>query len=358
MKIRNIFFSEKYFYLIEGLKFANYNLLLLIATFTLNLVFKTDHYNGVIETSTKANYLTRNHEDSSRKCDTCLQEEKNNVTNQNLELLNQDFEHQIEQRKDSNIEYEKNNEQKENINREYKKEDNPTENSKEFKYENGDIFFGEHNNGNRNGYGVLRKSNNFIYEGNWKDNILINGYIYKGDFVGNGFAKVLYKNGDVCEGMFLNYKREGKQDCGFHDNSRYSGNYQADKKNGYGVMDFSDNRNYAGYWSNDEIFGQGRMEFPNGEWQEGEWKNNKMDGNGTYQYSNGAKFTGSWERGLKDGNGVLHLPDISTKFLGTWSNDRGQGTFYMKYDKTCLATEFNGNIECNKEPVSKPSESN
>ena len=355
MNLKNALLSEKNFYLIEALKFISYNVLLLVFIFTLSLSFRAENYNNELidynnfslkqifnDDKVKLENNALVNIDNPSECPDCSQKEKNDITSQERTVLNPNLEHQ--------------NEKKEDAKRDYENDNTPIENSKEFKYENGDVYRGDHNKGIRNGYGVLKKNNKLIYEGNWKDNVFLNGYMYQDNFAGNGFAKSLYENGDTCEGFFLNYKREGKQKCNFYDGSRYAGNYKADEKNGYGIMDFTDSRHYEGYWLNNEFSGQGRLEFANGEWQEGEWKNNKMDGDGTYQYNNGAKFIGSWKKGLKEGDGELRLTDISTKFLGSWSSGHGQGTYYMKYNKTCLATEFNGNITCIKEE-SKPEDS-
>ena len=60
------------------------------------------------------------------------------------------------------------------------------------------------------------------------------------------------------------------------DGRRYEGEYQMDKKHGYGKYIWVDGRIY-----------------------EGEWKNGKQHGKGTYTLSNGATHAGVWEDGKR-----------------------------------------------------------
>lgn len=106
-----------------------------------------------------------------------------------------------------------------------------------------------------------------------------NGARYVGNFVNDvmeGQGTYYYANGEYESGSFVNgqlwkgnlkYKKLVAFDNGF-----YEGEFQHEKRNGYGIY----------VWDG-------------GSYYEGEWKDSNMHGIGTYYYSDGTKDEGLWE---------------------------------------------------------------
>ena len=68
----------------------------------------------------------------------------------------------------------------------------------------------------------------------------------------------------------------------FADGARYEGEWEQDKRDGYGTMyfqsgdGFTDGAYYTGYWSNNKRSGQGTLTWSTGHKYEGTWENDRM----------------------------------------------------------------------------------
>jgi len=94
-------------------------------------------------------------------------------------------------------------------------------------YHNGDVYYGEWHNGEKNGQGKLYYENKDIYTGEWINNILMNGHVYKsykidGDLAGN------------YDGAFFNGLRHGFGIMRYNNEITYVGEWYNDEKDGFG----------------------------------------------------------------------------------------------------------------------------
>ena len=203
----------------------------------------------------------------------------------------------------------------------------------------------------------------FYYEGEYNKEGIINGkgtkiindkLIYKGEFIDGEYngKGLLIKNGasifgnwtkGICNGKVV-YKKEGEFE--------YKGNFENNKKNGYGIESYSDGSKYEGNFVNNKKSGKGVYKFPNGEmyegnfendlyngvgkyiWSldgrkyEGEFKNGIINGKGSFTYDDGSVYHGYFENGEKNGEGYIVFPD-GKKYFGNWLNNELYGNGYL-----------------------------
>jgi hypothetical protein len=145
----------------------------------------------------------------------------------------------------------------------------------------------------------------------------------------------------------------------------YHGEWDRNKKNGYGVQVFpngekyegqwlDDMRNgegtlwvkigkannklrklYVGGWKDDRRHGRGTCFFNNGEFYQGSWDHGKMHGHGTLRYSNGDLYIGEWNNGLRSSQGTLNKANGDC-YEGYWLEDKREGSgsyFYAESGK-------------------------
>ena len=181
----------------------------------------------------------------------------------------------------------------------------------------GTIYSGELLNGLRHGYGQFESPNEEIkYEGNWK-NGLKNGHgimkkkgctydgNWKDGFI-DGKGKLTWKSGNLYKGDFTKGKIDGDgYMLWFNENKKYSGHWENNVQNGYGVQIWYEAKGEHKYLFNRYI---------------GEWKNGKRNGYGLFYYSNGAKYEGTWKNDNKDGFGIFTFNE-GKKFIGLFKDD-------------------------------------
>ena len=66
------------------------------------------------------------------------------------------------------------------------------------------------------------------------------------------------------------------------------------KRDGYGVLIYNDGRVFEGFWVNDRRDGIGYETYKNGNFYQGTFMNNKPHGKGVYTWANGEKYDGEW----------------------------------------------------------------
>jgi len=111
--------------------------------------------------------------------------------------------------------------------------------------------------------------------------------------------KVRFDNG-TDSGDRVKGKRHGQGIFEWYNGDRFEGNYENDKKNGYGKL-YSKSKKfrYEGYFVNDEYDGQGTYYNDLAGWRhEGQFKKGKPHGEGMRYNSNGKFTKGVWENGV------------------------------------------------------------
>lgn len=107
------------------------------------------------------------------------------------------------------------------------------------------------------GFGILKKTNGEVFEGNW-DN---------GNASGDG--KYTSADGAVYTGKFFNGKRHGKGILLWPDGASFDGEWANDLRNGYGIYKAANGEIYVGNYANDERYGLGKLITATGMYGEG-----------------------------------------------------------------------------------------
>jgi hypothetical protein len=102
------------------------------------------------------------------------------------------------------------------------------------------------------------------------------GSVYTGNFEydkRHGFGKCLYHDGlGVYIGFWANGKRNGLGKMVYSNGEVYTGNFEYDKRHGFGKCLYHDGLGvYIGFWANGKRNGFGKMVYSNGEVYYGEW---------------------------------------------------------------------------------------
>ena len=178
-----------------------------------------------------------------------------------------------------------------------KSEDDKNE-VKTINIENEGRYIGEIKNGLRHGKGKMIYSNGNIYEGNWlndlfdgKGNYLHkkygqntsgdweNGYLIKGRIV---FMEGLLNNeeyiGELIYSFFGYPVPHGKGTYFYINGDKYVGEFVDYKKEGKGIFTWANGDSYCGQWENDEYHGEGILKkdgiIKDGYWDKGEFIGN------------------------------------------------------------------------------------
>lgn len=122
------------------------------------------------------------------------------------------------------------------------------------------------------------------------------------------FGRFEFEDGSIYQGCFVlqnSHKiRQGQGTLTFSSNStieskfeKYSGEWVADKMQGFGVYEYINGAKYTGHWRDNLHHGVGKYEFPDGSFYEGEWLGHMMHGEGTYVASSGQSWRGEFREG-------------------------------------------------------------
>ncbi|TNV81051.1 hypothetical protein FGO68_gene14530 [Halteria grandinella] len=196
----------------------------------------------------------------------------------------------------------------------------------------GGIYYGQHVNGIRDGYGLLFttwKDDPFMYECEWTQGIPTSGriiYIIKNQW---------YKYEGQIDELYLftgigNWKSEVGE--------TYRGEYKRHKKNGMGRHQLSQGNCYEGEWKDNIKNGAGTYTWPNGDSYEGDWKDDKRQGQGIYKWPSGDKHSGEWQNGNRHGLG-RYTNSSGVYEEGQWENDKKNGV-HKKYSKESKLLEL------------------
>ena len=156
----------------------------------------------------------------------------------------------------------------------------------------------------------------------------------------------IWSDGSYYYGNFENGVKEGRGVYFWADGSRYEGEWKQDEMSGTGVFQWADGRRFYGQFSKGVMHGYGEYVWQDGRKYEGFYKKNKKHGQGTYTYSNGQKYSGNWEDGMQHGLG--RIIDADERFReGVWEQGKHiewieWSNFYLK-----LKPNFRGFVETN-----------
>lgn len=216
-------------------------------------------------------------------------------------------------------------------------------------YENG-VYIGH----------IARASKHFWGNFRWTSGIFKDsqyfGEFHNGQLQGKGI--MMYKNGRVYAGGFVNNAHEGLGEEWYDNKDFYVGKYHKGFKSGQGVYTYANGDVYKGDFSENKPNGRGKLTMKNGCLYSGQFKSGKCEGKGTYKYKNGDVYVGEWCASLKHGkgkysyvngdvyegdfiNGVRHGYGIfksktGEMYKGNWEMDMksGEGECVNEYCKT------------------------
>jgi|GEM_PF-35459 len=83
----------------------------------------------------------------------------------------------------------------------------------------------------------------------------------------------------------------------YPDGTIYKGEWEGNKRNGYGIWIRPDGTQYEGEWEDDKPNGRGVLINPDGSKYSGDWKDGKRHGRGTFTYPDGTQRVGEWSFG-------------------------------------------------------------
>ena len=203
----------------------------------------------------------------------------------------------------------------------------------------GEVYEGEWQHGQRNGFGVALFPDGTMYEGYWLHGrehgtglwmtgareILYSGEWAEGRIHGSG--TYYFPSGDVYTGEFKEGARQGRGTYTRADGSTYDGDWKDNLRHGRGTFTWTDGSEYDGEWELGQRSGRGELVLSNGLTYSGTWAGNVMDGRGSLQFPDGQEYKGILKNGLREGRGSIEFPEGAI-YEGRFKEDAldGQGT--------------------------------
>eukprot|EP01088_Endostelium_zonatum_P004474 TRINITY_DN15742_c0_g1_i1.p1 TRINITY_DN15742_c0_g1~~TRINITY_DN15742_c0_g1_i1.p1 ORF type:complete len:417 (-),score=106.85 TRINITY_DN15742_c0_g1_i1:86-1336(-) len=155
------------------------------------------------------------------------------------------------------------------------------------------------------------------YAGEWEDN----------KREGYGILKLI--DGTTYEGEWKKNKREGHGIEQRTDGSRYEGGWVNNNRCGYGVGKTASGSIYEGEWKEDKREGYGTGTSDAFQYK-GEWKGGVPNGHGLETLTTGGVYNGGWKSGRREGRGVEELP-TGESYNGEWKKNKREGQGVAKY---------------------------
>ena len=179
-------------------------------------------------------------------------------------------------------------------------------------FPDGSTYEGDFKNNEFDGFGIY-KSKSYIYEGNF----------VKGKMSGKGKYEDLIKE-TTYEGDFFDDKKNGTGVEKYSNGFIYKGEFKNGIKEGKGTLILKNYKNkdkvYTGEFKNNQIHGIGEMKFSSKKDYYGEWVNNEMSGYGMAHDGNLRHF-GFFSHNIKEGFGASFYDDQKCVFVGSWEDD-------------------------------------
>ena len=215
-----------------------------------------------------------------------------------------------------------------------------------FKYSNGDIYEGTYRGGLKDGKGTYTIPDGTTYTGEYLygqmygKGILTtpSGDTYSGNYIdGKLDGKIIYFNSEKNENYIQIYKNGTLISSTKKNNISKTGCVSGDCKNGYGKVIFKDGTVYEGTFLNGLCHGKGKITWANGDSYKGDWVENYRHGQGIYTYNNGFVYTGNFNNGKMTGRGTL--TGNGNSYTGEFidANFNGLGTYLYKNGNKTIA---------------------
>ncbi|XP_023288462.1 radial spoke head 1 homolog [Orussus abietinus] len=142
----------------------------------------------------------------------------------------------------------------------------------------------------------------------------------------------------------LHGERHGKGQVILPNGDKYVGSYCKGLRYGKGLYVFKNGARYEGEWKNGLKDGRGTFWYPDGTYYDGEWRHDMKHGFGLYCYMNKDTYEGSWKRNRRHGLGTYIFPSTGAKFMGTWVNDRMEGSGQIIHPRHRFHGSWEGNV--------------
>ena len=169
---------------------------------------------------------------------------------------------------------------------------------------------------------IMNKNKNFCIK------FFPNGSVYIGEIKQDklwGHGKFLNIKNDIITGFFKDNYFHGYNLIEMRqNNSKFEGQFEKNKFNGYGIEQFSDGSTYFGQYKNNEKCGIGTYKWGSGYQFQGEWKNGRPNGLGIFFDNKNRCYEGEWKNGMMNGIGLFKWED-GRKYFGMFNNDKRNG---------------------------------
>ena len=138
----------------------------------------------------------------------------------------------------------------------------------------------------------------------------------------HGKGERKWKDGHVYNGIWSHDHMEGKGSYRWPDGSKYNGEFEQGKRHGHGVQMWplpgrGGVMEYDGQWDMDKRSGFGKLSYPDGRVFEGEWAQGRVAGRGKLIYANSWTYEGEFHGDMKHGRGIKtewYGPTHGTRF--------------------------------------------
>ena len=203
-------------------------------------------------------------------------------------------------------------------------------------------------------YSIINQKNNNILQKNEKEVIITGNVNYEDfcgeykDFVQDGFG--IYKNyiTNIKITGYFNYS--GIYGVGIEESLEggyiYTGEFNNNKKEGYGTIIWKDGAKYVGEFKDNQINGYGIIEYPEQKYYQGEIKKGRMEGFGEFFWKDEKKYIGNYKNDKRNGFGVLIFKsNNTTNSISVTENDNNNN--YNDLNNFCAYVGFwkNGNMD-------------
>jgi len=172
----------------------------------------------------------------------------------------------------------------------------------------------------KHGQGVMTYTNGEKFDGEWEGDKKC------------GFGKYLYEDGSIFEGLWVNDQRkDGEGVMKYINRDVYRGQFRLCQRHGVGKNTTRWNETYEGQWYHDKRNDKGKQGYKDGTQYDGTWKMGKMHGTGSKSYSGvgGGKYMGQWVEGQRIGLGSFIFKG-GDEYHGHWKLDMKSGHGILK----------------------------
>jgi hypothetical protein len=175
------------------------------------------------------------------------------------------------------------------------------------------------------------------------EEIFLVGDRYVGDWENNkkhGFGTQTWTTGDKYEGEWKAGKMFGKGTYWVKDKKlrkEYTGDWRNNRRHGLGIFYYSNGDKYEGEWYQGTRHGRGKLVYSSGDVFEGDWVDDQRSGLGVLTLANGDRYEGHWLEDKKEGPGRFFYLSTHKLYEGEWVNDVAKCGIY----KDIPANQYN-----------------